>query len=172
MFSNYIGQTLQYVGDRIRQHRSSLNKLARGDLRPGEYTGVTQHIRDNPNHNIMFDDTVILEREKGYHRRLLKEAIHIYTTSNSINLQTDVKDHVVSTVYSRFINQFCKKNTWKHFICYVCVTPCIWYDLPVTVELLPVNALWCAIFVVTSACFDVNVRLCHFIWHKCTGLIM
>lgn len=105
--AKYVGQSRQFLGERLRQHQYSLKRLKEGKLNHGQHTGITQHIADNPDHNISFDRVKILQSESNYYKRLFKEALHIYLTPMSINLQTDLSEHIVATVYSRLIRQLC-----------------------------------------------------------------
>ena len=104
----YVGQSKQYLHQRVKQHQYSLRRLAEGKLKPADHSGITQHISANPDHTIRFDDVNILDREVTYNKRLFKEAIHIYLTPTSMNLQTDVANHLVSTVYSN-----CVRRIWS-----------------------------------------------------------
>ena len=105
--ARYIGQTKQYLGDRVQQHRASLNRLATGRLTQGQQSGITQHISSNPDHQMHFDQVMIVDKEDNYKKRLIKEAIHISKTENRLNLQTDIQDSPVSLVYSGVIHRLC-----------------------------------------------------------------
>ena len=98
--AKYVGQTSQFLSKRIQQHQASLRRLRTDKLQSSENTGVTQHISENPEHNILFDDVKIIEKESKYPKRLFKEAVHIRKTRQTMNLQKDTMDHVVSTLYS------------------------------------------------------------------------
>ena len=105
--SIYIGQTMQHLGDRIQQHRYSLNRLRNGTLTVGQNTGITQHAATFPDHIIQFEEVRIVDRESNYHRRLVKEAIHITKTQDRLNLQSDIRDNVINIVYANVIGRLC-----------------------------------------------------------------
>ena len=105
--AHYIGQTSQMLSKRIQQHQASLRRLTSGKLQIGENSGVTQHMTEKPNHNILFDEVKIIEKESNYHKRLFKEAIHIGNTQLTMNLKRDVADHVVTSLYSNVIAKTC-----------------------------------------------------------------
>ena len=105
--AKYVGQSRQYLLERVRQHKYSLQRLLNNKIAPGQHTGVTQHISDNPQHNIHLDRAEVLAIEPNYYKRLMKEAIYIYLTPDNLNLQTDIRENVVSTVYSQVIRRLC-----------------------------------------------------------------
>lgn len=105
--ASYVGQTKQYLKERVKQHQYSINRIKKNLPLAGNQTGVTQHIGANPEHTIDWGGVRILDREQNYHRRLVKEAIHIYKTVDSINLNEDIDQHVVSLVYSNVIDRLC-----------------------------------------------------------------
>ena len=105
--AKYVGQSRQYLLERVRQHEYLLQRLVNNKIGPGQHTGVTQHISDNPQHIIDFDRTEVIAIEPNYYKRLLKEAIYIYLTPDTINMHSDVSEHVVSTVYSQIIRRLC-----------------------------------------------------------------
>ena len=105
--ASYTGQTRQHLGDRIRQHQVSLRKLREGSIQQNQQTGITLHITANPDHTIGFDEVKIKDRAFNFHKRLTKEAIHIYKTEDSMNLKSDIKEHVVTSVYSHNLDRLC-----------------------------------------------------------------
>lgn len=81
----YIGQTTQYIKERINGHRYSKNSTA---LKKHETTF---------NHEFDFDNFEILHRETNSKIRTFLEMIYIQREKNSINDRTDLKN--LSKIY-------------------------------------------------------------------------
>ena len=105
--SHYIGQSKQHLSKRLQQHQASLRRMSSGRLQTGESTGITQHMAEHPDHTILFDDVTIVEKESNYLKRLFKEALNIQKTQDTMNLQKDVQDHIVTILYSNVISKMC-----------------------------------------------------------------
>lgn len=101
----YVGQTMQHLGERIQQHRASIGRLLKGNLT--QQTGITIHMATYPTHTLQFDRTRVIDRESNYHKRLIKEAIHITKTRQRLNLQSDISDSVINIVYASVVGRLC-----------------------------------------------------------------
>jgi len=91
----YIGQTQNYLRDRINAHKRSVkNKTYE--------TALSQHATDL-NHKFNFDikDIQIIDKEKNYKKRVFKEMVHICKTKNKLNNNTDTQK--LSTLYNKIL---------------------------------------------------------------------
>ena len=79
----YIGQTKNYLRDRINTHKRS---IAKGS----NETALSQHA-NSTGHKFNFQTVKILEHEKNHTKRTFKEMIHIKKTHN-INNYTDIQN--------------------------------------------------------------------------------
>lgn len=78
----YIGQTSQWVKNRIALHKSDIRKRQ-------DRCALTNHIMANQEHNIDMDNVEILATENNYDRRIFMEMVHINKSDNTINKKTD-----------------------------------------------------------------------------------
>jgi hypothetical protein len=74
---SYIGQTSQYLKNRIYQHKNGSRR-----------TAVYIHQEEPPRHKLDFDDVQILQRQKHTFKREFLEMLHI-NNNNTINIKTD-----------------------------------------------------------------------------------
>lgn len=92
----YIGQTKQYLKNRIKDHKNSIKITNQNP------TALSKHALDEL-HNFNFNNTQILDFASNYKKRNLKEMIHIKKTKNTINYRTDTEN--LSTIYNNLILQ-------------------------------------------------------------------
>lgn len=92
----YIGQTKQYLHDRIRQHENDTKHVQCTNK-----TALTQHTHIE-GHKFNFGNTTILDREPHYSRRLLSEMIHIQK-HNTVNFREDTEN--LSITYNNLISR-------------------------------------------------------------------
>lgn len=92
--SVYIGQSKQYLKDRIYQHKNSIKKCLSSPLFPN--TALTDHAIHSF-HNFDFINPIILHKEINYNNRLILEMIEIKKNNNSINYRTDILN--LSNIY-------------------------------------------------------------------------
>ena len=71
---NNIGQTKRNLITRLNQHRSC------------EDSEVCKHLLNNPNHEINFDSTKILDRSNHVTKLRMKETLHISKTEPQLNV--------------------------------------------------------------------------------------
>jgi hypothetical protein len=64
-------------------------------------TGLSKHVYESK-HTIDFNNVKILDHEKNYYKRRVKEAIYINSIPNNINLQIDKE--FLNPVYRTIIN--------------------------------------------------------------------
>lgn len=82
----YIGQTKQYLQNRINQHKAESSNI----------TALKKH-RINTEHNFNFNNTTILHKEKNQKVRNVLEMIYIKKDNNSVNDRTDIAN--LSKIY-------------------------------------------------------------------------
>lgn len=91
----YVGQTSQWVKNRINLHRS--------DIRSGKDRCALATHAHNLDHQIDFENVEILKTENNYHKRLIHEMIQINKRENSINKKSDTKK--LSNIYSYLLEK-------------------------------------------------------------------
>lgn len=89
----YIGETLQSLGKRLKQHQSGR-----------ENSALTKH--SSSNHKFKFENTKIIDKEKHFHKRKFKEACHIWLKPNVVNFKTDTQG--LHSNYTKLINKYRK----------------------------------------------------------------
>ena len=94
----YIGQTKQYLKNRINQHKNSIQKKKLTPNIPN--TALSDHAVDNL-HNFNFNNVKILNKETNYKKRLILEMIHIKKELKSINYRTDITN--LNSIYNNLI---------------------------------------------------------------------
>ena len=90
----YIGQTKQYLKNRTKEHQNSIRKLNE------HQTALSNHAIENL-HNFNFNNVQVLDYEKNYKKRNIKEMIHIKKHQNALNFRTDTDN--LSSVYNNLI---------------------------------------------------------------------
>lgn len=92
--AEYIGQTKQYLQDRLKAHKNScIGKNT-------EKTALKNHTQDT-GHTFNFDNTKILRIEQNEKKRLIYEMIAIKQRKTSINNRQDIEG--LSTIYDNII---------------------------------------------------------------------
>lgn len=100
----YIGQTKQYIGKRIDNHKYDLSKKIHNTNVAS--TALMDHCKET-GHTPNFDNVSILDRAQHYGRRLTKEALHIQT-EKSMNHKRD--SDKISSIYCSVINNIQQNN--------------------------------------------------------------
>ena len=80
----YVGQTKRHLKTRINEHIN--NKK----LSESRHTVVTNHIMELK-HSFNWQNTIILDSEPNYNKRLISEMLYIKEQTNGINLQKDTE---------------------------------------------------------------------------------
>ncbi|XP_046569653.1 uncharacterized protein LOC124277968 [Haliotis rubra] len=76
---SYIGETSRTVTIRIKQHQASVRKK-------DSKSAITDHLKANPNHNISWNTTKVIERNRpDFKTRKLLEDVHIKKICPAIN---------------------------------------------------------------------------------------
>jgi len=79
--ASYVGQTGRRLATRLKEHRSMINYSS------DSHTVVSSH--KFLGHDFNWDDTIILNEEPFYRKRLVSEMLHISQQKNGLNLQND-----------------------------------------------------------------------------------
>lgn len=91
----YIGQTSQWLKQRITQHKS--------DCGLGKNSCAVVHHQQTTGHKFDFDRVKILDREDKLKSRLFLEMYHIQKSNNSLNYKSDT--HQLSNIYCRILDK-------------------------------------------------------------------
>jgi hypothetical protein len=92
--SSYIGQSKQYLRNRINNHINDVKKLKNS-------TALSQHALDT-GHKFNFNEAEVLDIEPNFQKRIFKEMIYIKKNNSSINFRTDIEG--LSNFYHNLIN--------------------------------------------------------------------
>ncbi|XP_011864472.1 PREDICTED: uncharacterized protein LOC105560198 [Vollenhovia emeryi] len=79
-----VGQTKRKLETRIKEHKYNQR------LDPSKHSVVSEHII-NYKHEFDWDNTLILDVERNWNKRLISEMIHIKQQTNGIHSQTDTE---------------------------------------------------------------------------------
>lgn len=90
----YIGQTKQYLKNRIYEHKNSIKNTNQN------LTALSKHAIDNL-HNFDFNNVQILDYEPNHKKRNIKEMIQIKKNNNTLNFRNDTEN--LSTIYNNLI---------------------------------------------------------------------
>ena len=82
--ASYIGQTGRHLKERIKEHRSALEK---GNT---QNSGIAEHAYE-AHHEISWDTVCVLDQESNTNRRLVRESLHIRTAKPSMNRESGVE---------------------------------------------------------------------------------
>lgn len=88
----YIGQTKQYLEERLKGHKYQNN-----------VTALKKHTK-NSKHTFNFNNTTILDKEKNEKARNILESIYIKNNINACNNKTEIKN--LPKLYYPIINSF------------------------------------------------------------------
>lgn len=100
----YIGQTLQYINSRIKQHKGNCNSK---EPEQRNKTALSKHATTK-NHKFDFDNFKILDKEKYKKKREIKEALHIVTNNHkTVNDRSDMLS--LNNFYASTLHNFKKK---------------------------------------------------------------
>ena len=101
--SCYIGQTRQYINNRLKQHQYDCK---RQNYNKKDKTALSTH-RFELNHTFDFDNVKILDKEINYYKRNISEMIYITLNKDKcVNLRTDTAK--LSNLYMGLINKIKK----------------------------------------------------------------
>jgi hypothetical protein len=89
----YTGQTKNYVKTRAQQHKNDIKNF-KTNLPIPAHCVTEKHLFD-------FDNIEILDEERNYYKRLVKEMIYIKLNQENINIQMDTNN--LSQIYSNIL---------------------------------------------------------------------
>ena len=96
--SSYIGETGQTLGKRLQQHQR--------DVREKKSTnGIYQHLRRNRKHKSRWEEVKVIDNERHWYKRKIKEAVYINAVDPSCNngkLMNLEKGYEISTIWNAF----------------------------------------------------------------------
>lgn len=92
----YIGQTSQYLNERLNGHKFQNNT-----------TALKKHAHDYK-HKFNFDNTIILDNENNKKARNILESIYIKNNENTCNNKTEITN--LPKLYYPIINKFSQSN--------------------------------------------------------------
>ena len=90
----YIGQTIQYLEQRILNHQYNIRK------KNNKHSALCDHVI-NTEHVVNWDDVEIIHRESKQRNRDVMEMIYIKKTRNTINKQVECK--YLSNIYNQIL---------------------------------------------------------------------
>lgn len=93
--SSYVGQTKQYLSNRMSQHR-------RDCISGKDSTALSDHFC-RTGHDFDFDNPSILARENNLFKRLFKEMFYIRKVKKSVNFRSDIQS--LSSIYSSLLDR-------------------------------------------------------------------
>jgi len=82
--ASYVGQTKRQLRTRIKEHKSDIYKKS------GPPSVISSHRLDFQ-HEFIWDNVKILDREPSYYKRLIAEMIHVKKQSHGLNKQQDTE---------------------------------------------------------------------------------
>ena len=96
----YIGQTIQQLQKRISDHQYHIR------IKDSKHSALCDHIINpdpNTQHVVDWDNVKILHTENNQQKRDIMEMIHIKTTSNAMNKQSECK--YLSNTYNHILKK-------------------------------------------------------------------
>lgn len=96
----YVGQTKQLLQKRIYNHKRDCYHYNQNKK---EKTALAGHHFDT-GHVFDFNNTVILDHESNYQKRLFLEMVHINREKQAVNLKSDVQD--LNKSYFNLLNNY------------------------------------------------------------------
>ena len=101
----YVGRTHKQLGERLLEHRSSIDKAMELCQRPETFdSALAQHVYDNPHHFVLFDNTSIIAPVKGL-IQVFREAVEIKKyIHRKVALNRDTGETYLSPIYNELIN--------------------------------------------------------------------
>ena len=87
----YYGQTKNWLGDRLRQHKNNIRKQEQS-------TALSTHAT-TLKHVFNFDDVRAIDREANLNKRLTLKALHIKNDKRSINFRMDLDN--INMIYDQ-----------------------------------------------------------------------
>ena len=94
----YIGRTHQNLGTRLQQHKESIEKASTSRNNSISFdSALRNHIFENPNHYVLFDETILISNDLGTVREAIemKRNLNNYTLSYQNNLSCYFCSHAV-----------------------------------------------------------------------------
>ena len=108
----YIGRTHQNLEKRIQQHKDDIVKALNSNISTvSSDSALGSHIFENPNHNILFDESALISNDLGI-KQVVRESIEIrLKINNNISLNRDLGEYTLNALYTNLI----KNDLTKYF---------------------------------------------------------
>ena len=81
--ATYIGHTERNLYHRMEEHSKTTGS---------KLSAVGEHLKDNPDHAVNFDEPEILAYSPYWYKRVILEALHIQAQQPSLNIQRETRD--------------------------------------------------------------------------------
>ena len=100
----YIGRTHQNLGTRLQQHKESIEKALKSKNNSISFdSALSNHIFENPNHFVLFDETILISNDLGI-KETVHEAIEIKRNlNNNTSLNRDLGEYTLNPMYTQLI---------------------------------------------------------------------
>ena len=102
--ASYIGQTGRHLRERIKEHKTALEK---GNT---HHSGIAEHAYD-AHHEISWDSVKVLDQESDTNKRLVRESLHIRTVRPSMNRENGLD---IPAPFMRIIGEGTSDGTPLH----------------------------------------------------------
>lgn len=96
---SYIGTSSRKLSIRMKEHERDQVQLAL----PTNHTALCEHAINN-HHHFNTDKPKIVSVENNYHKRMLKESFHIYSSDKTVNFRQDTEG--VNRIYKNVLRWF------------------------------------------------------------------
>ena len=108
----YVGRTHQNLEKRIQQHKDDIVKALNSNISTvSSDSALGSHIFENPNHNILFDESALISNDLGI-KQVVRESIEIrLKINNNISLNRDLGEYTLNALYTNLI----KNDLTKYF---------------------------------------------------------
>ena len=102
----YIGRTHQNLGTRLQQHKESIEKALKSRNNSISFdSALSNHIFENPNHYVLFDETILISNDLGI-KQTVREAIEIKRNlNNNTSLNRDLGEYTLNPMYTKLITE-------------------------------------------------------------------
>ena len=102
----YIGRTHRNLGTRLQQHKESIEKALKSRNKSISIdSALSNHIFENPNHYVLFDETILISNDLGI-KQTVRKAIEIkWNLSNNTSLNRDLGEFTLNPMYTKLITE-------------------------------------------------------------------
>ena len=96
----------QNLGTRLQQHKESIEKALKSRNNSiSSDSALSNHIFENPNHYVLFDETILISNDLGI-KQTVREAIEIkQNLNNNTSLNRDLGEYTLNPMYTKLITE-------------------------------------------------------------------